>query len=91
MIKALPFLGDDLQLLYKKNRIKRYLFKTTSTMKNHDNTSIIDRYKNAVLAKQSLNRPLRVGLDAGNRIAGAHYQVQYEAMGCEVFNLFLRT
>ncbi len=88
MIKALPFWGDDLQLLYKRIESSDVCFKTTNTMKNHDNTSIIDHYKNAVMAKQNLNRPLRVGLDAGNGIAGPIASSIYEAMGCEVFNLF---
>ena len=88
MINGLPFWGDDLQLLHKRIESEGFSFKSTNSMRNHDTTSIIDRYKNAVMAKQNLSRTLRVGVDAGNGIAGPIACSIYEAMGCEVFNLF---
>ncbi|MDA9689075.1 phosphomannomutase/phosphoglucomutase [Betaproteobacteria bacterium] len=88
MIKSLPFWGDDLQLLYKKIESDNFYFKTIKASKDHGNTPIIDSYKNAVLAKQNLSRSLRVGVDAGNGIAGPIACSIYEAMGCQVFSLF---
>jgi len=88
MIKSLPFWGDDLQLLYERIESDDFYFKTINATKNHSYASIIDSYKNAVLAKQNLSRPLRVGVDAGNGIAGLIACSIYEAMGCEVFKLF---
>jgi len=88
MIKSLPFWGDDLQLLYERIESGNFHFKTINTIKNKGNTSIIDCYKKAVIAKQNLSRPLRVGVDGGNGIAGPIACSIYEAMGCDVFNLF---
>ena len=88
MIKGLPFWGDDLQSLHKKIESDCFRFKTISVMTNRDNVSIIDSYKNAVMTKQKLSRPLRVGVDAGNGIAGPIACSIYEAMGCDIFKLF---
>ena len=57
-------------------------------IKTHDKTPILDCYKKAVMSKQNLSRPLRVGVDGGNGVAGPIACSIYEAMGCEVFKLF---
>ena len=88
MIKSLPFWGDDIQLLYKRIESGSFNFKTMKATKNHPNTPIIDCYKKAVMANQNLSRPLRVGVDAGNGVAGPIACSIYEDMGCEVFKLF---
>ena len=53
MIKSLPFWGDDIQLLYKRIESDNFYFTTMKAIKNHDNTPILDSYKNAVMAKQN--------------------------------------
>ena len=88
MIKSLPFWGDEIQLLYKRIESDDFYFKTMKAVKNHDKTPILDCYKNAVMSKQNLSRPLRVGVDGGNGVAGPIACSIYEAMGCEVFKLF---
>ena len=88
MINSLPFWGNDLQLLYERIESNDFCFKTIYEMKNDDTTPIIDSYKNAVIAKQNLSRPLRVGVDGGNGILGPLHvpYMRLWAVKCLIFS-----
>ncbi len=88
VINGLPFWGDDLQLLYKRIIPGQFHFKKINEIKCHNHTFIEDLYKRNVIEKHKLKRSLKIGIDAGNGIAGPIACSIYKTMGCEVFKLF---
>ncbi len=55
---------------------------------NVETAEVMTSYKNSVLENIRLDRPLRVGIDAGNGTAGVVAVPIIRGLGCEVFDLY---
>lgn len=51
-------------------------------------TDVIDDYIQIITQQMALTKPLRIGLDCGNGIAGIMAQRLFETLGCEVHALY---
>lgn len=77
--------GDELQILIKI--IEENSFKSgTGTLKKRDD--IFDLYLTDMKKMITINRPLKVIVDAGNGITGKYAPALLRAFGCEVTELF---
>ncbi|MFZ9034809.1 MAG: phosphomannomutase/phosphoglucomutase [Francisellaceae bacterium] len=84
MIAGHTLSGDDIQML--KNRIL-----AAEVIKGKGSYEIIDiceEYINHICQQESLVRPLKIVIDAGNGITGDIAPVLFRKLGCEVIELF---
>jgi len=76
--------GDDIQTI--KNMILDQDFSTGEG--SHQEVDIFEVYTKKLTELVTLDRPLKVVVDAGNGIAGKYYPRVLKKMGCEVIELY---
>ncbi|MCS6766251.1 MAG: phosphomannomutase/phosphoglucomutase [Candidatus Protistobacter heckmanni] len=78
--------GEQIQALYK--RIAAADFVQAAAPGKLSQADIARAYQDRISGDVKLARPMKVALDAGNGVAGAFAPALFEALGCEVVQLF---
>lgn len=79
-----PFHCEQLERLYKRITAERF----TSGQGEYKTVSVKQAYQREIVKCCGLQRPLRIGLDCGNGIAGITAVDTLKELGCEVIELF---
>ena len=76
--------GEDIQAIYQCI-VNNELQAETGSIKQED---LLDTYISRICEDITLTRPLRIGIDCGNGVAGPAALILFKKLGCEVFDLF---
>jgi phosphomannomutase / phosphoglucomutase len=80
-----PFHGDEILELWETIVSERW---RTGEGRERSDASVLDRYREAILARHRLERPVRVVVDCGNGAASLVAVPTLRALGAEVIPLF---
>ncbi len=77
--------GDDIQTIHQciiKNELK------TELGGDIQEKLLLDTYIERICSDITLSRPLRIGIDCGNGVAGPAALTLFKQLGCEIFDLY---
>ncbi|QMU62036.1 MAG: phosphomannomutase/phosphoglucomutase [Gammaproteobacteria bacterium] len=76
--------GEDIQAIYQCI-INNQLKSEAGSIKQED---LLDTYISRIAEDVKLARPLRIGVDCGNGVAGPAALTLFKQLGCEIFDLY---
>ena len=79
--------GDEIEKIYR-NIIENKIDKISSKLSNLENININKKYINAVSKDISINKKLKIAIDAGNGIAGPIAVKLFKNLGIEIIELY---
>ncbi len=84
MIGGDALFGDAITDLYHRIQEERL----DSGQGKYSSTDIMDAYIDRIIGDIDLKRPMKIGVDCGNGVAGAATPQLFSRLGCQTFDLF---